>query len=446
MPRPILNLIGVFLIYSIQTFSQQVFSPDKNIKLTFSLDNVGTPFYQIDYKDIPVIKTSQLGFIVKNDAQGLKSEFVVIDTLNAAFDETWKPVWGEESEIRNHYNELLVSLKQENSQRLMNIRFRVFDDGIGFRYEFPEQPNLGHFVIDKELTQFAMTGNHTAFWIPGDYDTQEYDYIESRLSEIRPLMAKSITSNLSQTSFSPTGVQTSLLLKSDHGLYINLHEAALIDYSTMHLELDDENFVFNAWLTPDAQGNGPYMTAPSHTPWRTVIVSDDARDILASRITYNLNEPTKIDDTSWIKPVKYMGVWWEMITGKSSWSYTDDLKAVKLGVTDYSKTKPNGRHGANTARVKEMIDFASLHGFDGVLVEGWNIGWEDWFGHSKDDVFDFVTPYPDFDLNGIQTYAKSKGVEMIMHHETSSSVRNYERHLDKAYQFMKDHGYNAVKS
>ncbi|TXD82666.1 glycoside hydrolase family 97 protein [Subsaximicrobium wynnwilliamsii] len=446
MTKQILSILTLSLFISIQAIAQQIVSPDKSIQLNFSLNAEGVPTYQMSFKDKEVIKTSRLGFQIKEDEQDLKNGFTVVNSENSTFDETWKPVWGEESEIRNHYNELLVSLKQEPSQRIMNIRFRVFNDGVGFRYEFPEQANLGHFVIEKELTQFAMTNDHTAFWIPGDYDTQEYDYIESRLSEIRDLMTNSITSNLSQTSFSPTGIQTSLLLKTDDGLYINLHEAALIDYSTMHLELDDKDFVFNAWLTPDVQGSGPYMMAPATTPWRTIIVSDDATDILASRMTYNLNEPSKIEDTSWIKPMKYVGVWWEMITGKSSWAYTDDLKAVKLGVTDYTKTKPNGKHGANTKHVKELIDFASEHGFDGVLVEGWNEGWEDWFGHSKDYVFDYVTPYPDFDLEGIETYAKNKGVEMIMHHETSSSVRNYERHLDQAYQFMKDHGYNAVKS
>lgn len=446
MKKQILRTLTIFLVATVHAFAQQVYSPDKNIELNFSINDEGVPSYQMSFRNKAVIKTSKLGFHIKGYDQDLKSGFSIVNTETSTFNETWEPVWGEESEIRNHYNELIIGLKQKSTQRIMNIRFRVFNDGLGFRYEFPVQPNLGHFVIEKELTQFAMDNDHTAFWIPGDYDTQEYDYIESKLSEIRELMANSITTNLSQTSFSPTGVQTSLLLRSDDGLYINLHEAALIDYSAMHLELDDNNFVFNAWLTPDAQGNGPYMITPGETPWRTVIVSDQAKDILASRITYNLNEPCKIEDPSWIKPVKYVGVWWEMITGKSSWSYTDDLKAVKLGVTDYTKVTPNGRHGANTSHVKELIDFASEHGFNGVLVEGWNIGWEDWFGNSKDYVFDFMTPYPDFDLIGIQNYAKEKGVEMIMHHETSSSVRNYERHLDQAYQFMKEHGYNSVKS
>jgi len=326
------------------------------------------------------------------------------------------------------------------------LRFRLFNDGLGFRYEFPQESNLGHFVISDEKTEFAMTGDHTAFWIAGDYDTQEYDYTESKLSEIRGLMAEAVTANVSQKSFSPTGVQTSLMLKTEDGLYINLHEAALLDYPAMHLNLDDETMVFESWLTPDVNGDKAYMIAPGKTPWRTIIVSDEAKDILSSRITYNLNEPSKIEDTSWIKPMKYMGVWWEMITGMSSWDYTDEFAAVKLGETDFEAAEPNSTHAATTENVKYYIDFASEHGFDGLLVEGWNVGWEDWFGNSKDYVFDFVTPYPDFDVDEIREYAKSKDVEMIMHHETSASVRNYERHLDTAYQFMKANNYNAVKT
>jgi hypothetical protein len=433
-------------IFTNAIIAQQIHSPDKNMVLTFSLNEMGTPIYQVSYKNKEVIKTSKLGFILKNDIDNLYENFKIINTETSTFNETWKPVWGEENQIRNHYNEIAVTLNQTESKRQIIIRFRVFNDGVGFRYEFPKQDNLGHFIIEDEKTEFAMTGDHKAFWIPGDYDTQEYDYTESNLSEIRGLMANSITENLAQTTFSPTGVQTSLMLKTTEGFYINLHEAALIDYSVMHLDLDDKNMVFEAWLTPGAKGDRPYMLAPAVTPWRTIIVSDDARDILASRITYNLNEPCKIENTSWIKPLKYVGVWWEMITGKSSWAYTDDHKSVKLGVTDFSKTIPNGKHAANTKHVKEYIDFAAKHGFGGVLVEGWNIGWEDWFGHSKDYVFDFVTPYPDFNVDELQKYAETKGVQMIMHHETSSSVRNYERHMDKAYQFMKDHGYNAVKS
>lgn len=431
---------------TVNVFAQSLKSPDGNLVMAFKLNHGGIPTYTLAFKGKTVISTSKLGLELKNDKNSLLGGFNVSDTKNAAFDETWKPVWGEESAIRNHYNELAVTLNQAATGREMVIRFRLYDDGLGFRYEFPQQKNLSHFVIKEERTQFAMTGDHTAFWIAGDYDTQEYDYTESKLSEIRGLMAKSITSNLSQTSFSPTGIQTSLMLKTADGLYINLHEAALIDYACMHLNLDDKNMVFESWLTPDVKGDKGYMQAPSHSPWRTVIVSDDARKILASRLTYNLNDPCKIEDTSWIKPVKYVGVWWEMIAGKSSWAYTDDLPAVQLGITDYTKTKPNGKHGANTANVKRYIDFAAKHGFDAVLVEGWNEGWEDWFGNSKDYVFDFVTPYPDFDLEGIRDYAKSKGVKMIMHHETSGSVRNYERHMDKAYQFMKDNGYDAVKS
>jgi hypothetical protein len=376
----------------------------------------------------------------------LLNDFTIADSNISTFDETWKPVWGEENKIRNHYNELAVTLNQKETDRQIVIRFRLFDDGLGFRYEFPQQKNLVYFVIKEEKTQFAMTGDHTAFWIPGDYDTQEYDFTESKLSEIRKLFKGAVSENASQKQFSDTGVQTSLMMKTQDGIYINLHEAALINYSCMHLNLDDKTMVFESWLTPDGKGDKGLIQAPTTSPWRTIIVSNDARDILASRMTYNLNEPCKIKDTSWIKPIKYVGVWWEMITGKSSWSYTDEFPAVQLGVTDYSKAKPNKTHGAKTSNVKKHIDFAAQHGLDGVLVEGWNEGWEDWFGHSKDFVFDFLTPYPDFNLPEIRDYAKSKGVKMIMHHETSSSVRNYERYMDKAYQFMKDNNYDAVKS
>lgn len=442
--RKFATLLGIFLMSG--ALSAQIKSPDGRFDLQFKLQQDGTPTYALNYQGKPLIKESKLGLELKNDQKSLLNDFLLKDTQSTTVDEKWSPVWGEESVIRNNYNEYAVTLEQKGTERQMVIRFRLFNDGLGFRYEFPEQKNLVYFVIKEERTQFAMTGDHKAFWIPGDYDTQEYDYQESRLSEIRGLMEKSITSNLSQTSFSPTGVQTSLMMKTDDGLYINLHEAALINYACMHLNLDDKNMVFESWLTPDVRGDKGYMQAPTQTPWRTIIASKDARDILASRMTYNLNEPSKIDDTSWIKPTKYVGVWWEMITGKSEWSYTYDLPAVQLGVTDFTKVKPHGRHGATTANVKRHIDFAAEHGFDGVLVEGWNVGWEDWFGKSKDYVFDFVTPYPDFDLAYIRDYAKSKGVKMIMHHETSSSVRNYERHLDQAYQFMKDNGYDAVKS
>ncbi|MEC3906767.1 glycoside hydrolase family 97 protein [Tamlana sp. 2201CG12-4] len=426
--------------------SQELKSPNGELIMQFSLRKDGTPTYQLSYKSNAIIKTSSLGLELKDDEKSLHNDFSILKTEESTFDETWEPVWGEVQSIRNHYNELMVSLKQNETDRIINIRFRMFNEGLGFRYEFPEQKNLVYFVIKEEKTQFAMTGDHTAFWIPGDYDTQEYDYTESKLSEIKGLSTKAMTENLSQKSFSPTGVQTSLMMKTADDIYINLHEAALINYSCMHLNLDDENMIFESWLTPDANGYKGYMQAPANSPWRTIMVSDDARDILASKMTLNLNDPCEIEDTSWIKPVKYIGVWWEMITGKSSWSYTNEVSAVQLGVTDYSKLKPNGTHAANNTKVKRYIDFASEHGFDAVLVEGWNEGWEDWYGQHKDYVFDFVTPYPDFDVDEIHAYAKSKGVKMMMHHESSASVRNYERHMDKAYQFMKDNGYDAVKS
>ncbi|MDE5759913.1 glycoside hydrolase family 97 protein [uncultured Bacteroides sp.] len=425
--------------------AQELLSPNGSLAMTFEVQDGGRPVYSLTYKGKTVIKPSALGMTFK-DNTNLCDGLHVENVERSSQDETWTPVWGEESAIRSHCNELLVHLKQDRHNRRVDIRFRLFDDGLGFRYEFPMQRELNYFVITDECTQFAMTGDHTAYWIPGDYDTQEYDYTRSRLSEIRRYMDGSITDNLSQTSFSLTGVQTALMLKTDDGLYINLHEAALVNYPCMHLNLDDKNFVFTSWLTPDPNGDKAYMQSPCHTPWRTVIVSDDARDILASRLTLNLNEPCKIADTSWIKPCKYMGVWWEMITGKSDWSYTWDVPNVHLGETDYSKLKPHGRHGATTANVKRYIDYASLHGFDALLVEGWNIGWEDWFGNSKDEVFDFVTPYPDFNVAEIREYAKQKGIKMIMHHETSASIRNYERRMDDAYRFMKENGYDAVKS
>ncbi|EJF45181.1 Retaining alpha-galactosidase precursor [Capnocytophaga ochracea] len=425
--------------------AQQQSSPDGNVVLTFSLKADGTPSYKVTYKNKAVINESTLGFTLKK-AEPLTQNFKVVDTKKSTFKETWKPVWGEESEILNHYNELLVQLQQEKTHRKMNIRFRVYNEGVGFRYEFPSQKELTYFVIEEELSQFAMTGDHTAWWIPGDYDTQEYDYTESKLSEIRGLMKEAVTENVSQFAFSPTGVQTSLMMKTKDGLYINLHEAALVNYSLMNLNLDDKTFVFQSWLTPDAQGAKGYLQAPCHSPWRTIMVSDDARKILASRLILNLNEPCAIADTSWIKPVKYVGVWWEMITGKNSWSYTNDLPAVDLNTVDYTKTKPNGTHGATNEEVRKYIDFAAKHGFDQVLVEGWNIGWEDWFGHKKDYVFDFITPYPDFDLKALNDYAHSKGVKLMMHHETSGSTRNYERHMKAAYELMNQYGYNAVKS
>lgn len=436
----------LLLIFAIAVRAQQLQSPNGQLAMSFVLQADGTPTYQLNYKGQAVIKPSKLGLHLKNDAKSLLDGFSITNTQTTSHDSSWEPVWGEEKTIRNHYNELAVTLTQNGTNRQLVIRFRLFDDGLGFRYEFPVQPNLVYFVIKEERTQFAMAGNHTAFWIAGDYDTQEYDYTTSKLTEIRGLMKSAIQPNASQTPFSDTGVQTALMMKTDARLYINIHEAALINYSCMHLNLDDKNLVFESWLTPDAVGDKGYMQAPTQSPWRTILVSDDARTILASRITYNLNEPNKIEDTSWIKPTKYVGMWWEMITGKSSWAYTNEVPSVQLGKTDFTKVKPNGIHGANNANVKKFIDFAAQHGFDGVLVEGWNIGWEDWFGNSKDYVFDFVTPYPDFNVTELRDYAKAKGVKLIMHHETSGSTRNYERHLDKAFQFMKANNYDAVKT
>ena len=423
---------------------EELFSPDGRIRLTFNLHNGDTPVYTLEFDGRPVILPSRLGFNLDNS--GLHDWFECTGVQRNTIDETWRPVWGEEAEIRNHCNEMVVNLRQTSSDRKMNIRFRVFNDGLGFRYEFPAQNNLRYFVVTDELTEFAMSGDHTAWWIPGDYDTQEYDYTESHLSEIRSLLRGAISENLSQTIFSDTGVQTSLQMKTADGLYINIHEAALVNYPAMHLLLDDKRLVFKSHLTPDPNGDAAYLQTPCSTPWRTVIVSDDARDILASRITLNLNEPCRIDDTSWIKPCKYMGVWWEMITGKSDWSYTHDLCTAHIDTDDLTKVKTHGRHGATTENVLRHIDFASEHGFDAVLVEGWNVGWEDWFGNMKENVFDFVTPYPDFDLPRIEEYARAKGVKMIMHHETSGAIRNYERRMDDAYAFMKEHGYDAVKS
>ena len=456
-------LIALAILVSTTTVvnaAETISSPDGNVTVKFDI-NDGIPVYSMDFKGIPVVAPSSLGLDLVSasgrnnfnefsfstvDNTSLYNGFVLTSSETSTFDETWEPVWGEESKIRNNYNELAVTITQPELERYIIIRFRVYNEGVGFRYEFPEQPGLTYFVIREEKTQFAMTGDHIAYWIPGDYDTQEYDYTKSRLSEIRGLMEGAITPNSSQTQFSPTGVQTSLQLKTDDGLYINIHEAALVDYSLMNLDLDDENFIFSSWLTPDAKGNKGYMQTPCQSPWRTVMVTDDARDILASRLILNLNEPCKIEDTSWIKPVKYIGVWWELITGRNTWNYTDELPSVHLGVTDYSTVKSNGIHGANNENVKKYIDFAAEHGFSQVLVEGWNEGWEDWFGQSKDYVFDFVTPYPDFDIQMLNDYAHSKGIRLMMHHETSSSVRNYERHLEEAYTLMNKYGYNSVKS
>ena len=468
MKRILISLSMVFLAINVNAQKyQKMLSPNGQLEMQFCLDQEGRPTYTLTFKGKAVINPSHLGLELKREDPNKAVDFEFKNRADASkldqkadlmtgfeirqvetdhYESTWKPVWGEESEILNKYNSMCVTLDQPMNDRTIKINFRLFDDGLGFRYEFPQQKNLTYFVLREEHSQFAMAGDHTAWWLPGDYDTQEYETVTSKLSEIRGLMKKAVTQNSSQTPIWEGGVQTALMMKTDDGLYLNLHEAACIDYSTMHLNYDDKTGTFESWLTPDARGDKGYLQAPCVSPWRTIIVSDKATDILASRMTLNLNEPCKIEDTSWIHPVKYIGVWWEMITNRSTWAYTDDLSTVQLGVTDYTQTKPNGRHGANTAHVKEYIDFAAENGFDAVLVEGWNEGWEDWFGKEKDYVFDFLTPYPDFDVDEIQRYAASKGVEMIMHHETSGSARNYERHLDQAYQFMVDHGYHSVKS
>ena len=442
MRRFLLLIVSLLAVATGFAFDCQ--SPGGKVKLHVALTPSGQPQYSLTYKGKTVIKPSTLGYELIA-ADNLMDGFSVQTTQTSAFDETWHPVWGETKDIRNNYNELFVALKQDRTGRLMNLRFRVYDYGMGLRYEFPQQPNA-YFLVKEEHTQFALTGDHKAWWLPGDYDTQEYSTVTSRLSEIRKLFRSSISSNASQTQFSETGVQTSLQMKTDDGLYINLHEAACVDYPTMHLNLDDKNMVFESWLTPDSQGFKGYMQTPRTSPWRTVLVSDDARDMLSCKLTLNLNEPCKIEDTSWIHPVKYCGVWWEMICDKKSWSYTDELPSVVLGETDYTKVKPNGRHGATNERVRQYIDFAAKNGLDEVLVEGWNEGWEDWFGHSKFHVFDFQTPYPDFDIKALNDYAHSKGVKLMMHHETSGSVMNYERYLEPAYKLMNRYGYDAVKS
>ena len=442
-------------------------SPDGKLEMSFHLTGDGTPEYTLDYDGRPVILSSGMGFelrgvlkaqkidynadgtVSKSDwkpCESLHDGFVVESVERSSHDETWTPVWGEEDSIRNNYNELAVNLVQASTERRLVIRFRLFNDGLGFRYEFPSQKNLNYFVIKEELTQFAMTADHTAWWIPGDYDTQEYNYNQCRLSEISKHFKEALTGNDSQTPFSINGVQTSLQLRTDEGLYINIHEAALVNYPCMHLDLDPATLTFTSHLTPDAQGWKGRMQTPCKTPWRTIQVAPSATAQLASRMILNLNEPCALEDVSWIHPVKYVGVWWEMISGKGSWNYTDDFSSVKLGETDYSRSTPNGRHSANNANVRRYIDFAAEHGFDEVLVEGWNEGWEDWANCNKDYVFDFITPYPDFDIKALNDYAHSKGVKLLMHHETSASARNYERHMEQAYQLMNRYGYDAVKS
>lgn len=449
------TLLFSALLLPLSVAAQTVSSPNGAISVSFSLADGGRPTYEMTYKGRPVVKPSHLGLELAKDKHATKgfAETSLMDGFTeshsevSSFDETWKPVWGETATIRNHYNELLVSLSQDHTGRKMNIRFRVYDDGMGLRYEFPQQDSLVYFIVKEEHTQFAMTGDHTAWWLPGDYDTQEQETQESRLSEIRARFHDAVNwSNSSVANFSETGVQTSLQMKSQDGLYINIHEAALVNYPAMHLNLDDKHMVFESWLTPDATGNKAYVQVPFNTPWRTVMVSDDARDMLSSNLILNLNEPCKIEDTSWIHSTKYCGVWWEMIVGKSSWNYTDDLPSVDIYKVDWKHVRPNGRHAANTENVKRYIDFAAKNGLQEVLVEGWNIGWEDWANRWKWDVFDFVTPYPDFDIQYLNEYAHSKGVKLMMHHETSSSTINYERHLEDALNLMNRYGYDAVKT
>ena len=465
-------LINFSFLISHFSFGASVLSPNGNIELKFSLSEFGQPVYEVTYKNRPVIKPSHLGLELAKDkhaSMGLREHdllegFTIAKEETTTFDETWRPVWGETATIRNHYNEYAVTLSQKWLDRLpsnpdgprlaprqynrtMIIRFRVYDDGVGFRYEFPQQRDLTYFLIKEEKSEFAMAGDHVAWWLPGDYDTQEQETQQTRLSEIRDRFKKAVNwTNSSVAVFSETGVQTSLQMKSDDGLYINIHEAACQDYATMHLNLDDKTLVFTSWLTPDATGLKGCMQTPCETPWRTIMVSDDARDMLSSNLILNLNEPCKIEDTSWIHPTKYCGVWWEMIVGKSSWNYTDEFPSIKLDQIDWTKVKPNGRHAANNEKVKRYIDFAAKNGLDQVLVEGWNVGWEDWANHWKRDVFDFVTPYPDFDLKMLNDYAHSKGVKLMMHHETSSSTQNYERHIKEAFELMNKYGYDAVKT
>ena len=461
--KSLVAICAVF-VFNMAHAQEVLVSPNGNFRMTFTIQDGGFPAYELEYKGRTVIKPSRLGFELRGEREPLafgtemvvqnrrelppvpfNNDFSIVKTERDTFDEYWYTVWGEESRIRNHYNELTVTLHQASHDRTLVVRFRLFDTGLGFRYEFPSQPNLIHFSIAEERTQFAMTGNHLAWWIPGDYGSQEFDYTTSRLSEIRGLMRYAITPNITQHPFSETGVQTALLMRTDDGIYINLHEAALVNYSCMHLNLDEKNLVFESWLTPDAIGAKGFLQTPAVSPWRTIIVSDDAREILASRITLNLNEPNKIEDYSWIRPMKYIGIWWELITGKSSWAFTEDFLSVQLGVTDFASATQSESWAAYTANVKRHIDFAAEHGFDGLLVEGWNVGWEDWFGNWKDYVFDFVTPYPGFDVEAIRDYAKKRGVYMVMHHETSGSVINYERHLARAYQFMVDNNYRALQ-
>ena len=444
MRKIVFTILCSFLVHTL--VAQELKSPDGNFILSFRLKDNGTPAYKLQYKGKSVIEESNLGFVIAPSIS-FNENFVISNTQFDKSDKVWQPVWGEQKEIRDNHNEMLVSLDQTSTKRKLNIRFRLFNDGLGFRYEFPVQENLRHFTIKEEMTEFKLSGNHKAFWIPADYDTNEFPITTSKLSEIAGLIGKVREEPLSAKSPAPgLALQTPLMLKSDDGLYINIHEAALVNYPAMALNLDDKTFCLSAHLTPDKNGNKGYIQTGTVSPWRTVVVSDDARNILASKLILNLNEPCKLEDTSWIKPTKYIGVWWEYFTGGgSTWAYTDNQDII-IGKTDYSKLKCNGHHGANTAHVKEYIDFAAQNGFDAVLVEGWNEGWEDNWAYSKEHIYSFTKAYPDFDVKELHQYAASKGIKIIMHHETTSSAINYERQLNDAFRFMVDNGYNAVKT
>ncbi|MDD6907910.1 glycoside hydrolase family 97 protein [Phocaeicola faecicola] len=445
MKKLIVFLVGI-LGMSVSALAQVLTSPDGNLVMDFHLSDGDVPVYSLTYKGKEVIKESRMGFQIRPSYE-FDRDFRIVETREGASDTTWEPVWGQNSEIRDNHKELFVALEQKTTGWLLNIRFRLFDDGLGFRYEFPVQKELRHFTINEEVTEFQLAGNHKAFWIPADYDTNEFQITTSKLSEVPQLIDKARDEALACKSPSPNlAVQTPLMLKSDDGLYINIHEAALVNYPAMHLNLNPENYLMSAHLTPDKNGTKGYIQTGSTSPWRTIVVSDDARDILASNLIVNLNEPCKLEDTSWIKPVKYVGVWWEYFTGGgSTWAYTDTQDIV-IGKTDYTQLKPNGHHGANTAHVKEYIDFAAKHGFDAVLVEGWNEGWEDNYAYAKEFIYSFTKAYPDFDVKELQRYAASKGVKIIMHHETTSSVADYERQMHDAFRFMKENGYDAVKT
>lgn len=432
----------VFLISIFSIEAQNVSSPSKTISLSFKLSSDGKPTYSVSYKTKPILKESTLGIAIK-ESKSLEANFRIDSIGQKSFNETWQPVLGEQSNIKNSYNEMTIALSQPSTDRRINIIFRVFDEGIAFRYEFPKQKNLNYFIISDEKSQFNLAGNHKTFWIPGDYDSQEYAYNETKLSEIDNSKLDLNNGIGVKTIASSFRVQSPLMMKSADGIYINVFEAAVVNYPIMHLDVDTKNFGLTSNLVPNAIGDKAYLQAPCVSPWRTIMMSDDAREIVSSKMILNLNEPSKIEDTSWIKPMKYVGVWWEMHVGKSTWDYAGSQNAQNAAD---GSLKPSGKHGATTENTKRYIDFAAKNGFDGVLVEGWNVGWEDWFGNWKEEVFDFTTPYPDYNLKEINDYAKSKGVKMIMHHETSGSVANYERHLDRALNLMKEYGYPAAKS